>query len=171
MATVLWMSLKAMSRRCFAICISEKGDSELGASALFGADIPSPQTGRPEAKSILHPDLRNIPSQPAVQLIGNGPISDPEVLQGLPAPCQLKHPSYETFHKTLIDKASASATSPPFTRFYRFHIVGRPSSSSFSFRRSALTLRFPPRQDAAHYERDPPKVTTLYALKTPEATM
>ncbi|KAK4703099.1 xanthine dioxygenase, partial [Phenoliferia sp. Uapishka_3] len=96
--------------------------------------------GRPEAASILHPDLRNIPSQPAVQLIGNGPISDENITQGLLIPCQLKHPSHQHFHKTIITDEDSAAG---FTRFYRWHI------------------------DAALYERDPPKVTTLYGLKMP----
>lgn len=98
--------------------------------------------GRPEAKSILHPDLRNLPSHPAVQLIGNGMIEDEKVLQGLPAPCKLKHPSHETFHKTEI---LAEERAQGFTRFYRWHI------------------------DAALYARDPPKVTTLYGLAMPES--
>lgn len=94
----------------------------------------------PDNKSILHPDLRNIPSQPAVQLIGNGPATDPNITQGLPIPCVLKHPSHQTFHKTAIsDEDSAKG----FTRFYRWHI------------------------DAALYARDPPKVTTLYGLDMP----
>lgn len=96
--------------------------------------------GRPDNKSILHPDLRNIPSQPAVQLIGNGPITDESITQGLRIPCVLKHPSHQSFHKTQIsDEDSAKG----FTRFYRFHV------------------------DAALYQRDPPKVTTLHALACP----
>ncbi|GAA5900226.1 hypothetical protein JCM6882_002280 [Rhodosporidiobolus microsporus] len=99
------------------------------------------KVGRPDNKSILHPDLRNIPSHPAVQLIGNGVVTDPKILQGLPAPCKLKHPTHQTFHKTqLTDEESAAG----FTRFYRWHI------------------------DAALYERNPPKVTTLYGLAMPE---
>ncbi|GAA5920819.1 hypothetical protein JCM1841_005111 [Sporobolomyces salmonicolor] len=97
--------------------------------------------GRPDNKSILHPDLRNIPSQPAVQLIGNGLVRDPQVLQGLPSPCQLKHPSHQSFHKTTLSDAESEAG---FTRFYRWHI------------------------DAALYQRDPPKVTTLYGLIVPQ---
>ncbi|GAA6008526.1 hypothetical protein JCM10207_007143 [Rhodosporidiobolus poonsookiae] len=96
--------------------------------------------GRPDNKSILHPDLRNIPGTP-VQLIGNGLVTNDHILQGLKNPCQLKHPSHETFHKsTLTEEESAAG----FTRFYRWHI------------------------DAALYQRDPPKVTTLYGLSMPE---
>lgn len=111
--------------------------------------------GRPEAKSILHPDLRNIPSQPAVQLIGNGPISDASIAQGLPTPVQLKHPSHQSFHKSTISDEDSEAG---FTRFYRWHV--RPSSRIAS--RCCARLTLPPKQiDAALYERDPPKVTTV----------
>ncbi|BGP30948.1 hypothetical protein JCM10296v2_002710 [Rhodotorula toruloides] len=95
--------------------------------------------GRPDNKSILHPDLRTIPGTP-VQLIGNGLVTDGHVLQGLKNPTQLKHPSHETFHKTQL---SAEESEKGYTRFYRWHI------------------------DAALYERDPPKVTTLYGLQMP----
>lgn len=63
-------------------------------------------------------------------------------MQGLANPCKLRHPSHQTFHRTRIsDDDSAKG----FTRFYRWHI------------------------DAALYERDPPKVTTLYGLQMPTA--
>lgn len=92
----------------------------------------------------MHPDLRNIPSHPAVQLIGNGPIDDENITQGLRIPCALKHPSHETFHKTAITEEDSKKG---YTRFYRFHI------------------------DASLYEREPPRVTTLYGLKMPTETM
>ncbi|GAA5950126.1 hypothetical protein JCM3765_004205 [Sporobolomyces pararoseus] len=98
------------------------------------------KVGRPDNKSILHPDLRNIAGTP-VQLIGNGLIHDPEVLQGLPSPTQLRHPSHQTFHKT---KISDEDSEKGYTRFYRWHM------------------------DAALYERDPPKVTTLCAKIAPQ---
>ncbi|KAJ7166873.1 Clavaminate synthase-like protein [Mycena filopes] len=87
-------------------------------------------------KSILHPDLKTIPRVPQVQLIGNGTIYDHE---GLPE-AKLKHPSHQTFHKTVI---SPEDTAAGFTRFYRWHI------------------------DAALYDLSPPRVTTLYALRVP----
>ncbi|GAA5945559.1 hypothetical protein JCM3775_002632 [Rhodotorula graminis] len=119
-----------------------------GQHALTNAFDPAAQeyghgkVGRPEAASILHPDLRNIPAQPAVQLIGNGLVTDDHVLQGLVNPCKLKHPSHQSFHKTQI---SAEDSAKGFTRFYRWHI------------------------DAALYEREAPKVTTLYGLQMPTA--
>ena len=61
--------------------------------------------------------------------------------EGLPA-VELRHPSHRSFHQTpLTDAQEASG----LTRFYRWHI------------------------DAALYELHPPKVTTLLALKVPEA--
>ncbi|GAA5914655.1 TauD/TfdA family dioxygenase [Sporobolomyces salmoneus] len=98
------------------------------------------KVGRPDNKSILHPDLRNIGGT-AVQLIGNGSIDDPAILQGLPPPTQLRHPSHQTFHKTQI---SDEDSEKGYTRFYRWHM------------------------DAALYERDPPKVTTLCAKVAPQ---
>jgi len=61
--------------------------------------------------------------------------------EGLP-PVELHHPSHRGFHKEpLTDEQEASG----LTHFYRWHI------------------------DAALYELHPPKVTTLLALKVPEA--
>lgn len=83
--------------------------------------------GRPEAKSILHPDLRNIPSQPAVQLIGNGPIDDARIAAGLPTPVQLKHPTHKTFHRDIV---SDEDTKKGYTRFYRWRTSPRPRPAS-----------------------------------------
>lgn len=61
--------------------------------------------------------------------------------EGLP-PVDLHHPSHRSFHHTpLTDEQEARG----LTRFYRWHI------------------------DAALYELHPPKVTTLLAIKVPEA--
>ncbi|KAG9014010.1 hypothetical protein FRB94_000207 [Tulasnella sp. JGI-2019a] len=65
-------------------------------------------------KSILHPDLKTIPSQPQVQLIGNGTVYNHEGL----AEAKLKHPHHRTFHKTTIPEEDDLK----FTRFYRWHI-------------------------------------------------
>ncbi|TIB97764.1 kinase-like protein [Wallemia mellicola] len=54
---------------------------------------------------------------------------------------KLKHPHHKTFHKT---KVSEEDEKKGITRFYRWHI------------------------DAALYDLDPPKVTTLYAIKVPQ---
>jgi hypothetical protein len=87
-------------------------------------------------KSILHPDLKTIPSVPQVQLIGNGTVYNHEGL----AEARLKHPSHTTFHKTVVSPEDAARGA---TRFYRWHI------------------------DAALYDLNPPRVTTLYGLTVP----
>lgn len=61
--------------------------------------------------------------------------------EGLPA-VELHHPSHRAFH---LDPLTDAEEARGFTRFYRWHI------------------------DAALYELHPPKVTTLLALKVPEA--
>lgn len=66
-------------------------------------------------QSILHPDLKTIPRQPQVQLIGNGIVYNHEGL----AEAKLKHPNHITFHKTRVsDEDAANGV----TRFYRWHI-------------------------------------------------
>ncbi|OAA68343.1 alpha-ketoglutarate dependent xanthine dioxygenase [Niveomyces insectorum RCEF 264] len=65
-------------------------------------------------KSILHPDLKTIPHQPQVQVIGNGFVPAYEGLANI----QLRHPHHRTFHKTVIPDADDLAC----TRFYRWHI-------------------------------------------------
>lgn len=73
-----------------------------------GNAIPSTQ------KSILHPDLKTIPHQPQVQVIGNGKVPEYEGLKNI----QLRHPHHRTFHATQIpDEDDLN-----FTRFYRWHI-------------------------------------------------
>lgn len=92
-----------------------------------------------QVKSILHPDLKTLVNAPQVQLIGNGTVEDPETLQGLPVGTRLKHPSHESFHKDVVPPEDKGVT-----RFYRWHI------------------------DAALYDLDPPRVTTLYGLTVPQ---
>lgn len=65
-------------------------------------------------RSVLHPDLKTIPRQPQVQVIGNGFVPSYEGLENV---C-LRHPHHRTFHETVIpDEDDIS-----FTRFYRWHI-------------------------------------------------
>ncbi|KIV94166.1 hypothetical protein PV10_01957 [Exophiala mesophila] len=65
-------------------------------------------------RSILHPDLKTVPHQPEVQVIGNGFVADYEGLKDI----TLKHPHHRTFHKTVIpDEEDLDCT-----RFYRWHI-------------------------------------------------
>lgn len=86
-------------------------------------------------RSILHPDLKTIPHQPQVQVIGNGRVEEYEGLKDI----TLKHPHHKTFHKDAIPEEEDL----DFTRFYRWHI------------------------DAALYDLNPPRVTSLLAVKVP----
>lgn len=65
-------------------------------------------------RSILHPDLKTIPHQPQVQVIGNGFVPEYEGLKNI----KLKHPHHKTFHKTVIPEPEDLDN----TRFYRWHI-------------------------------------------------
>lgn len=65
-------------------------------------------------RSILHPDLKTIPHQPEVQVIGNGFVPEYEGLKNV----TLKHPHHRSFHKTVI----ADDMDLDYTRFYRWHI-------------------------------------------------
>lgn len=65
-------------------------------------------------RSILHPDLKTVPHQPQVQVIGNGFVSEYEGLKNI----QLRHPHHKTFHATTIP----AEEDLDFTRFYRWHI-------------------------------------------------
>jgi xanthine dioxygenase len=65
-------------------------------------------------RSILHPDLKTIPHQPQVQVIGNGRVASYEGLTDF----QLRHPHHKTFHATSIPEEEDL----DFTRFYRWHI-------------------------------------------------
>ncbi|KAI1613671.1 hypothetical protein EDD36DRAFT_434264 [Exophiala viscosa] len=65
-------------------------------------------------RSILHPDLKTVPHQPEVQVIGNGFVPQYEGLKNV----TLKHPHHRTFHQTVIpDEKDLD-----YTRFYRWHI-------------------------------------------------
>ena len=87
-------------------------------------------------RSILHPDLKTIPHQPQVQVIGNGFVESYEGLENI----TLKHPHHRTFHKYPVPEEKDLE----YTRFYRWHI------------------------DAALYDLNPPKVTTLLAVSVPQ---
>lgn len=87
-------------------------------------------------KSVLHPDLKTIPHQPQVQVIGNGAVNEFEGLKNI----VLKHPHHKTFHQTPISAEDDRDN----TRFYRWHI------------------------DAALYDLNPPRVTSLMAVQVPK---
>jgi alpha-ketoglutarate-dependent taurine dioxygenase len=86
-------------------------------------------------RSVLHPDLKTIPHQSQVQVIGNGFYEEYEGLKNI----TLKHPHHKVFHKDAIPEEDDLDA----TRFYRWHI------------------------DAALYALNPPKVTSLMAVKVP----
>lgn len=86
-------------------------------------------------RSVLHPDLKTIPHQPQVQVIGNGFYEEYEGLTNI----TLVHPHHKKFHKHAIPEEEDLAN----TRFFRWHI------------------------DAALYALNPPKVTSLMAVKVP----
>lgn len=86
-------------------------------------------------KSILHPDLKTVPHQPQVQVIGNGFVEEYEGLQNI----TLKHPHHRTFHRDIVPQEQDLDV----TRFFRWHI------------------------DAALYDLNPPRVTSLLAVKVP----
>lgn len=65
-------------------------------------------------RSVLHPDLKTIPHQPQVQVIGNGPVAEFEGLKNI----TLKHPHHKTFHQEPISESEDRDA----TRFYRWHI-------------------------------------------------
>ena len=65
-------------------------------------------------RSILHPDLKTIPHQPQVQVIGNGPVSSFEGLKDI----TLNHPHHKTFHASPVSENDDRTN----TRFYRWHI-------------------------------------------------
>ncbi|KAH8094670.1 hypothetical protein BXZ70DRAFT_992019 [Cristinia sonorae] len=89
--------------------------------------------------SLLTSLLTTLPSVPQVQLIGNGTISNHEGISSI----TLKHPSHKTFHAP--PHLTSDQESRGETRFYRWHM------------------------DAALYEFAPPKVTSLYSVRTPLA--
>lgn len=65
-------------------------------------------------RSILHPDLKTVPHQPQVQIIGNGFLKEYEGLKDF----TLRHPHHRTFHRDVIPDAEDLE----FTRYYRWHI-------------------------------------------------
>lgn len=90
-------------------------------------------------RSILHPDLKTIPHQPEVQVIGNGYIDEYEGLKNI----QLKHPHHRTFHKTAIP----AERDLDYTRFYRWHIDAALFGQLYPPRvTSLLAVRLAPRR-------------------------
>ncbi|KXH52341.1 TfdA family Taurine catabolism dioxygenase TauD [Colletotrichum nymphaeae SA-01] len=87
--------------------ITQKFDPDSGENYGHGKTLDA-------KRSILHPDLKTIPHQPQVQVIGNGFVKEYEGLKNI----QLRHPHHRTFHATTIPDEDDL----DFTRFYRWHI-------------------------------------------------
>ncbi|KAK3990016.1 hypothetical protein QBC44DRAFT_325975 [Cladorrhinum sp. PSN332] len=88
--------------------LTQRFDPLAQGSYGHGAAIPSAK------KSVLHPDLKTIPHQPQVQVIGNGFVPSYEGLENI----QLRHPHHKTFHATSVP----AEDDLNYTRFYRWHI-------------------------------------------------
>jgi alpha-ketoglutarate-dependent taurine dioxygenase len=65
-------------------------------------------------RSVLHPDLKTIPHQTQVQVIGNGHFEEYEGLKDI----TLRHPHHRKFHKTPVSEEEDLEV----TRFFRWHI-------------------------------------------------
>ncbi|TDZ54376.1 putative dioxygenase [Colletotrichum trifolii] len=87
--------------------MTQKFDPEAAASYGHGKTLDA-------KRSILHPDLKTVPHQPQVQVIGNGFVEEHEGLENI----RLRHPHHRTFHATTIPDEDDL----DFTRFYRWHI-------------------------------------------------
>lgn len=86
-------------------------------------------------RSILHPDLKTVPHQPQVQVIGNGFVEEYEGLKNI----QLRHPHHKTFHATTIPEEKDL----DFTRFYRWHIDAALYGLAPPIATSLLAVRVP----------------------------
>ncbi|KAH7319588.1 hypothetical protein B0I35DRAFT_408390 [Stachybotrys elegans] len=87
--------------------VTQRFDPSASASYGHGATLDA-------KRSILHPDLKTIPHQPQVQVIGHGFVPEYEGLRDV----QLRHPHHRTFHATTVPEAEDRDV----TRFYRWHI-------------------------------------------------
>jgi alpha-ketoglutarate-dependent taurine dioxygenase len=67
-----------------------------------------------DKRSVLHADLKTIPYQPQVQVIGHGRVESYEGLENI----QLKHPHHKTFHKHPVSPEDDA----DYTHFYRWHV-------------------------------------------------
>jgi alpha-ketoglutarate-dependent taurine dioxygenase len=96
-------------------------------------------------KSILHPDLKTVPHQPQVQVIGHGHWDSYEGLENF----NLKHPHHKTFHKTQIPDEEDK----DFTRFYRWHIDAALYDLNAPVVTSLLAVHLPtPRTQTLRYD-------------------
>ena len=118
-------------------------------------------------RSVLHPDLKTIPHQPEVQVIGNGFIPEYEGLKN----AKLVHPHHRRFHKHPIPEEE----SLDYTRFFRWHIDAALYDLNPPLVTSLLAVEVPKgrRQtlrydDGSGEELDVPLGTTAFCLRLPD---
>lgn len=116
-------------------------------------------------RSILHPDLKTIPHQPQVQVIGHGFIAEHEGLTNI----QLRHPHHKTFHATAIP----DHLDRDHTRFYRWHIdAALYGELAPPLVTTLLAVRIPGggRRQICHYDDDMTDDPSLDTLDVPLGT-
>eukprot|EP00201_Polytomella_parva_P023700 CAMPEP_0175048854 /NCGR_PEP_ID=MMETSP0052_2-20121109/6423_1 /TAXON_ID=51329 ORGANISM="Polytomella parva, Strain SAG 63-3" /NCGR_SAMPLE_ID=MMETSP0052_2 /ASSEMBLY_ACC=CAM_ASM_000194 /LENGTH=468 /DNA_ID=CAMNT_0016312969 /DNA_START=35 /DNA_END=1441 /DNA_ORIENTATION=+ len=89
-------------------------------------------------KSVLRKDGHAVPTQPQVQILGQGTFMD--LYDEMPT-LSLTHPTFSTFHKSMLSDEQLANNK---TKYYRWHI------------------------DSALYDLAPPVVTTLLAIHVPD---
>ncbi|TVY37803.1 putative dioxygenase [Lachnellula occidentalis] len=102
-------------------------------------------------RSVLHPDLKTIPHQTQVQVIGNGFYDEYEGLKDF----TLKHPHHKVFHKDAIPEKEDLE----YTRFYRWHIDAALYALNPPRLRRRQTLRY---DDGSGEELNVPLGTTAF---------
>ncbi|KAK1457697.1 TfdA family Taurine catabolism dioxygenase TauD [Colletotrichum melonis] len=118
--------------------ITQKFDPDSGENYGHGKTLDA-------KRSILHPDLKTIPHQPQVQVIGNGFVEEYEGLKNI----QLRHPHHRTFHATTIPDEDDL----DFTRFYRWHIDAALYGLAPPVATTLLAVRVPGgRKQTLHYD-------------------
>ncbi|CAM1509754.1 Fc.00g000890.m01.CDS01 [Cosmosporella sp. VM-42] len=135
--------------------ITQKFDPESTSSYGHGKTLDA-------KRSILHPDLKTIPHQPQVQVIGNGFVDEYEGLKNI----QLRHPHHRTFHATTIPNEKDL----DYTRFYRWHIDAALYGLAPPIVTSLLAVRVPGGRtqtclydDGTGEEKEVPLGTTAFA--------
>lgn len=88
-------------------------------------------------KSVLKKDGKSVPSQPQVQILGQGTFENHCGLDSV----TLTHPTHHTFHKDLLTKEEEDEG---YTRFYRWHIDSALYGLSPPFCTTLLGIHVPP---------------------------
>lgn len=88
-------------------------------------------------KSVLRRDGKSVPSQPQVQILGQGTFKNHAGLDEV----TLRHPTHDDFHKDVLSKEEQDAG---YTRFYRWHIDSALYGLSPPFCTTLLGIKVPP---------------------------